>query len=57
METVAGGVGGFVSFAKGMDSVRYGIQARSLMDEYRKGREAGGFTPMGDYLLGAGGDP
>ncbi|MCZ6574472.1 MAG: HEAT repeat domain-containing protein [Planctomycetota bacterium] len=57
LETIAEGVGGFVSFAKGMDPVRYGIQARSLMDEYRKGREAGGFTPMGDYLLGAGGDP
>ncbi|MDH3590398.1 MAG: hypothetical protein OER88_00865, partial [Planctomycetota bacterium] len=55
IERVAQGVKGFVGFAKGADPERYDVQARSMMDEYRKGRAAAGFTPKGDYLLGGGG--
>jgi len=56
MSAVAGGVRGFVAFAKGADLGRYGAETRNLMDEYRKHREAAGFVPRGDYLLGDGGD-
>ena len=57
LSTIAEGVGGIVAFAKGANLGRYGAETRSLMDEYRKGRETGDFTPMGEYLLGDGGDP
>ncbi len=55
MSDIEEGVRGFAAFAKGANPGRYQKEARSMMDEYRKGREAGGFTPKGDYLLGAAG--
>jgi hypothetical protein len=51
---VAQGVRGFVGFAKGANPSRYDVEARSLMDECRKGRESEEFRPKGDYLLGGG---
>ena len=49
---VGEGVRGFVSYAKGANSEHYDREARSMMDEFRKGRDAGGYTPKGDFLLG-----
>ncbi|MHC4956393.1 MAG: HEAT repeat domain-containing protein [Planctomycetota bacterium] len=51
---IAQGVRGAVGFAKGFNPERYDREARSMMDEYRKGRDDAGFTPRGDYLLGEG---
>ncbi|MHC5010273.1 MAG: hypothetical protein ACYTG6_04885 [Planctomycetota bacterium] len=48
---VEDGVRGAVSFVKAIDLSRYGAETRNLMDEYRRGREAGGFTPLGDHIL------
>ena len=48
------GVRGFVGYAKRANAAHYDKEARSLMDEYRKGRDDGGFAPKGDYLLGDG---
>jgi len=49
---VGEGVRGFVGYAKGANSEHYDREARSMMDEFRKGRDAGGYTPKGDFLLG-----
>ncbi|MHC4109195.1 MAG: hypothetical protein ACYSTY_14030, partial [Planctomycetota bacterium] len=57
MAGIEEGVRGFVAFVKGGKLGRYGAESRSLMDEYRKFREAAGFAPKGDYLLGRGGGP
>ncbi len=57
MPGIEDGVRGFVAYAKGANLGRYGAETRNLMDEYRKNRDAGGFTPKGDYLLGDGGNP
>ena len=51
---IPGGVRGFVMFARNADPDRYDREARSMMDQYRKGRDDSGFTPKGDYLLGSG---
>jgi len=56
MPEIEKGVRGFVAFARGGRLGRYGAETRGLMDEYRKGREIAGFSPKGDYLLGAAGD-
>jgi len=56
MERVEGGVRAFVGFAKRFDMGRYGAETRNLMDDARKGREHGRFTPKGDNLLGGGDD-
>jgi len=52
---VAGGVAGIAAFARGADAGRDDAEPRLLMDDCRKGRESGGFTPKGDGLLGGGG--
>ena len=52
--SIPGGVRGFVAYARNADPDRYDREARSMMDGYRKGRDDGGFTPKGDYLLGSG---
>jgi hypothetical protein len=57
MAGIEEGVRGIVAFTRGARLGRYGAETRSLMDEYRRGREAAGFTPKGDYLLGRGGGP
>jgi len=51
MARVVGGVRGAVSYVKGLRLERYGAETRNLMDEYRRGREAAGFTPKGDHVL------
>jgi hypothetical protein len=51
---VPAGIRGFVGFAKGADPDRYTREARSMMDDYRTGRDDAGFTPKGDGLLGGG---
>jgi hypothetical protein len=48
------GVRAFVQFAKGADLERYGAETRTLDDDARKGRDAAGFKPKGDGLLGDG---
>jgi hypothetical protein len=50
------GVRGFVGYAKGANPERYDVEARSMMDAYRKNRDDGNFKPKGDGLLGSGGD-
>ncbi len=47
---------GFVGYAKGADPAHYDVEAASLMDAYRKGRDGAGFSPKGEGLLGDGGD-
>lgn len=49
---VAQGVRGFVGYAKRFDPERYDREARSMMDECRKGRNSEGFVPKGESLLG-----
>jgi hypothetical protein len=49
--------GAAVAFVRGAQLGRYGAETRSLMDDYRRKREAAGFAPKGDYLLGRGGGP
>ncbi len=51
LDGVRTGVAGFVAYAKNMGLGRYGAETNNLMDDYRKGREAAGFTPKGDGLL------
>jgi len=51
MPFVEGGVRGAVGFIKRLNPERYGAETRSLMDEYRKGRESAGFRPKGDHIL------
>jgi hypothetical protein len=51
---VEAGVRIFVRFARDGNLERYGAESRGLMDEARRGREASGFTPMGDNVLNAG---
>jgi hypothetical protein len=48
-------VAGIAAFARGADAGRDDAEPRLLMDDCRKGRESGGFTPKGDGLLGGGG--
>jgi hypothetical protein len=55
MAAIEEGVRRSVQFARGANLGRYGAETRSLMDEYRKGREVAKFKPKGDYLLGADG--
>jgi len=51
LPAVEDGVRGAVSFVKGMNLARYGAETRNLMNAYRTGREAAGFTPRGDNVL------
>ncbi|MHC4931561.1 MAG: hypothetical protein ACYTGV_05150 [Planctomycetota bacterium] len=57
MAGIEEGVRGAVAFVRGAQLGRYGAETRSLMDDYRRKREAAGFAPKGDYLLGRGGGP
>lgn len=52
LPAVEEGVRGAVGFAKGFDLERYGAETRHLLDDYRKERVQGTFTPRGEYLLG-----
>ena len=51
MAILEGGVRAAVRHVKGHKLERYGAETRHLMDDYRKGREAAGFTPRGDHIL------
>ncbi len=46
------GVRGIVAFTKGAEMERYGAETRHLIDDYRKDRPNGNFTPKGEFLLG-----
>ncbi len=52
MGEIERGVAGFVGFAMGANAKKYEVEARPLMDKYRRDRPAQSFTPRGDGLLG-----
>ena len=53
---IEGYIRGVVAYVNNERLGRYGAEGRSLMDEYRKDRNAEDFRPKGDYLLGGGRD-
>ena len=56
MAAIEIGVGRFVDFVRNADLGRYGAELRGLMDDYRLGRDAAGFKPKGDGILGGADD-